>query len=148
MASIRQNILDALVTRLAAISGWSAQLRGSPNSIGSAAVAAIVAPVSEDKSITTADQYQATLQVLVWIVCNAEDADGVLDGGNAYRYLDRLVTLAEKAIHDPDEWGLDPAFTDVQIVGHDVSEPTEDNQVAAQLRLQFRYRHSYQDPEA
>lgn len=147
MASIRDNILAALVARLATIPLWTAQLRTLQNDAGAAKVLAVVAFLTEDKHLATGDQYLASMQVLVWILANGEDADATLDAGNAYRYLDRLVVLAEKKIHAPDSWGLSPDFTDVQINGHDVNDPSADNQVQAHLRLTFTYRHHYQDPE-
>jgi hypothetical protein len=147
VASIRTNILLALVTRLAAIPGWAAQLRDRENG-GDHPVLAVVFFFSEDKRIATNDQYQATMTVGVFIKGRIEDADPTLDAGNVYRYLDRLVVLAEQKIHSPDEWGLTPGFTDVTINGHEVADPDEDNEVQALLRLTFTYRHHYQDPEA
>lgn len=145
--SIRTNILLALVARLATIPGWVAMLRKHEN-VADAAVLAVVFMLAEDKRIETQDQYQATMTVGVWIKARTEDADSVLDEGNPYLYLDRLVVLAEKKIHDPDEWGLHPAFTDVTVNGHDVQDPDEEQAVEALLRLTFTYRHDYQDPEA
>ena len=144
--SIRMAIQLALVARLAAL-GWLVQLRDVENA-GDAPVKAIVFQGSEDKRIENNDQYQATLQVAVEITVRAQDAHPTTDAGNAYRYLDRMVTLAETTIHSPDAWGLHPDFTDVTINGHDVSDPTERNEVQALLRLQFKYRHDYQNPEA
>lgn len=148
MASIRDNILTALVTRLDAITGWTTQLRGSVNIAGDNGVVAIVAFVSEDKRLAASTVYTATMQVEVLITGRAEDADATADDGNPYRYLDRLVVLAEKAIHTPDSWGVTPDFTDVVVTGHEVLDPSESNEVAAVLRLQFTYRHDYQNPEA
>lgn len=148
MASIRDVILGALVARLATIVGWNVQLRGVENR-GNFAVTAIVYYVGEDKYLATSDQYQATLNVGVEITARMEDADPDLDAGNPYRYLDRLVAAAESQVHNPDEWGVNPAFSDVQIAGHDVAFPEEgDTEVAALLRLTFKYRHHYQDPGA
>lgn len=147
MASIRDNILNALVTRLATISGWNVQLRGSVNT-ADAPVKAVVFFVAEDKRLANAESYIATMQVAVFITARAEDAHSTIDAGNPYRYLDRLVVLAEKKIHDPDSWGLDPDFTDVVVNGHDVADPTEENEVTALMRMTFTYRHDYQDPEA
>lgn len=145
MTSIRMNIALALVTRLAAL-GWNVQLRGTENA-GDSPIKAVVFQAGEDKTITTTDQYQATLSITVEIAVRSEDASPSLDASNAYRYLDRVVVLAEKKIHNPDEWGLNPSFTDVRIDGHDVSDPNERNELSALLRLTFKYRHNYQDPE-
>jgi len=146
VTSIRLNIQLALVARLAAL-GWNVQLRAQENA-GDAPVKAIVFAPGEDKNITTADQYQATLNVFVEITVRVQDASPVTDASNAYRYLDRMVVLAETTIHSPDSWGLNPDFTDVSITGHDVSDPNERAEVQALLRLTFRYRHHYQNPEA
>lgn len=145
--SIRMNIALALVARLATIPGWNAQLRSSENG-GDFPVIAVVFFEGEAKRIATTDQYQATAPMNVFITGRLEDADQVLDDGNPYRYLDRLVVLAEKKIHSPDEWGLHPGFTDVTIEGHEVRDPDENNPMHALLRLSFTYRHDYQDPEA
>jgi hypothetical protein len=146
MASIRDGILVALVARLATIPGWSAQLRGVEN-IGNVPILAVVYPISEDKQLATNEDYQCTLNVGVWITIRIEDASLTLDGGNSFRYLDRCVTEAEKKIHDPDAWGLEPGFTDVLINGHDVDEVDGDETALdAFLRLTFKYRHHYQDP--
>lgn len=145
--SIRTNILLALVERLATIPGWVAMLRQRENA-ADAAVLAVVFMLGEDKRIETTDQYQASLSVGVLIKARPEDTDPVLDEGNPYLYLDRQVVLAEKKIHDPDEWGLHPSFTDVTINGHDVADPDEEQAVEALLRLTFTYQHDYQDPEA
>lgn len=148
MGSIRDNILVALVARLAGINAdWSVQLRASLNN-AEATVQVVVQFISEAKSIANNQTYLATMNVGVLIVARAEDADEHLDDANPYRYLDRLVTAVEKQIHAPDSWGLDPDFTDVAIIGHDVQDPSDDNEVAALLRLSFKYRHDFQNPEA
>lgn len=147
MASIRDTILAALVARLDAIAGWSATLRGTVNTGVGASVQAIVYFVSEDKSVAGNDAYDCTMQVVVWIQAAEESASPSTDGGNPYRYLDRLVTAAEKVVHAPDSWGPAPTFADVEILGHDVLDPSEANIFGAFLRLQFRYRHSLTNPE-
>lgn len=144
--SIRMQIQLALVARLATISGWNAQLRGLGNE-GDAAVKAIVF-ASEDKGLPTNPVYVATLNTFVEITVAPEHADPVLDLGNPYLYLDRMVVLAERKIHTPDEWEPNPGFTEVLIGGHDTSDPEETNLVQALLRVTFKYRHHFQDPEA
>jgi hypothetical protein len=146
MASIRDTILNALVTRLASIAGWTAQLRGAVNVGGDVPVLAIVAMVNESKVLASSEVYSATLQVEVLVQGRAEDADATLDAGNPYRYLDRLVVQVEKKVHAPDSWGIDPDFTDVVCTGHVVADPDESNVVAAVVQLTFTYRHHYQDP--
>jgi len=145
MGSIRDQILGAFVTRLGSIAGWSSQLRGAVN-YGDAAVRAVVFFASEDKTIATNETYQATMQVGVLLTVRSEDADAALDDGNPYRYLDRMVVEVERKVHDPDSWGLDPDYTDAVVLGHEVSDPDEQNELQAVVRLQFRYRHDYQDP--
>lgn len=145
--SIRMSIALALVARLSTIPGWNAQLRSNENG-GDFPVIAVVFFEGEAKRIATNDQYLSTMPVSVFITGRLEDADPIVDEGNPYRYLDRLVTLAEKKIHSPDEWGLNPGFTDVSIEGHEVRDPDENNPMHAVLRLSFTYRHNYQNPEA
>jgi hypothetical protein len=59
-----------------------------------------------------------------------------------------MVTEVEKAIHTPDSWGIDPDYTDVSITGHEVDDPTDDNEFVARVGITFQYRHDYQDPAA
>lgn len=147
MASQRDVLLTTLVTRLDGLSGISATLRNSSQTV-TAAVLAIVYPDNEDKRLANSNTYDATYSVEVMVIVREEDADAVTDGGNPYRYLDRMVTKVEQAIHTPDSWGIDPDYTDVQITGHQVEDPTDDNEFVARVFVEFRYRHDYQDPEA
>jgi hypothetical protein len=148
VASVRDVILQALVARLATIAGFTAQLRGVGNSSADLPLA-VVLPISEDKSLANSEAYDCTLNVGVLLTVGIEDADATIDAGNAFRYLDRQVVLIEKKIHDPDSWGPNPPFTDVLVNGHDVSEiEGDDTKVDAFVRLTFRYRHHYQNPEA
>lgn len=147
MTSIRMQLMLQLVDRLAAIDGWNSQLRDVENP-SDFTISAVVFEDSENKSNQrTNTQYLAELRVAVLIKGRADDADDVIDGGNAYRYLDRLVTAAEKVVHAPDSWGPNPLFDDVMIEGHEVFDPTDVNEVEALLRLTFRYRHDFQNPE-
>ena len=150
MTSIRFSIMKALVVRLATITGWDVQLRGMTNTAsGDADVRAVVWTPGENKRLENTDKYSATLQVGVDIACAAEAADAVLDEGNPLSLLDRMLVLAERKIHAPDAWGLDPEFNQVSIDGHDIREiAAGDGHVRARLRLTFIYRHDYLDPEA
>lgn len=149
MPSIRDQIQTALVARLATITGWSAQLRGSTNTAPETGVLAVVAFLGEDKQLATSSPplYDASLHLLVWVCVDGHEADAVTDGGNPFRYLDRMVVLAEQKIHAPDAWGVDPDFTDVRVLGHEVSDPTDDLRLFAELRLTFTYRHTAENPE-
>lgn len=146
MASIRDNFLMALVARLSSL-GWNAQLRADVNVSSDSPVVAVVVPIGEDKTIANNEHYNADLSVAVWIIARVEDASPTIDAGNPFRYLDRLVVLAEKKLHDPDDWGLSPDYERLIVNGHEVADPSEENQVEALLRLTFRYRHHFQDPE-
>lgn len=147
MGSQRDTLLTTLVTRIDGISGITAQLRSSRQTV-SDAVVAIVYPDSEDKELANSNTYLATYRCGVLIIVREEDADAVTDASNPYRYLDRMVTEVEKVIHTPDAWGVDPDYTDVQITGHEVDDPTDDNEFMARLLVEFKYRHDYQDPSA
>jgi hypothetical protein len=138
------NIALQVVARLATLD-WDVQLRGRENA-GDSPVKAIVFQAGEDKRIENNEAYDATLTITVEITVRAEDADPVVDEGNAYRYLDRMVVLAEKQMHNPDDWSS-VGSTRNSVDGHDVSDPGDENQVSALLRLTFRYRHHFQDPE-
>ena len=157
MASIRWTILQALEQRLATLDKWHATLRRDETAWPpDTDVVALIFALGESKVLAASDLYDATLTVGVEIAARASDADDTLDGdgstgsANPYSYLDRLVTQAEQLIHTPDSWGLQPAFTDVRVDGHDIATPEageEAHQVYALLRLTFTYRHSIEDPE-
>lgn len=151
MATIRQQIITQVVERLtAAQTDWSVQRRrlGGNETSPDRPVTAVVAFVSEDKVPGTAEHYTATMSLSVQLSVNAEDADATLDEGDAYLYADRMVAAVEKAMHNPDEWGPNPLFTDGFITGHTVTEPDgEATVIHADIRMVFRYRHHYQDPE-
>lgn len=148
MASIRMQLMTALVARLATLPGWSARLRDLDNESGTGTVQCVVYPIAEDKRLATSDSYIATLQVGIYIEARSEDASDVTDGGNPFRYLDRLVVLAESLVHQPDAWTSAPGFTDVVVNGHELDQAEGDpTSVEAFLRLTFTYRHSYLSPE-
>lgn len=143
MATIRANILKALVTRLEDIPGWNVQLRGAEQT-GNHPIAAVVFLLGEDKPTLDSQDYTCRLTVGVEITARVDDASESLDDGNPFLYIDRLVGLAEKQIHSPDSWGLEPDFTDVRIDGHDVADPPLEHDwmvVEALLRLTFTYKH-------
>jgi hypothetical protein len=146
VASIRINLLLALRDRIDAITGTTCALRDTENDFSETEATAIVYPEGESKSIGTQEQYQASYQTEVLLVCKPELADPVLDEGNAFVYLDRKLTEIEKVVHNPDEWG-DVDVTDVEITGHTVEDPGDGTEVAARIFIAFQYRHHYQDPE-
>lgn len=149
MVSVRMAIMEALVTRLAAISGWTARLRNVENPEANAPIVATVYFVDEDKRIANTDSYISTMQVGVELVVRIEDVDETEDAGNGFKYLDRQVVLLEKQIHAPDAWGVDPDFTDVTINGHSVDNVDGDpTSLVAYVLLTFTFRHAAADPEA
>ena len=82
------------------------------------------------------------------LIVRQEDADSDLDASNPYRYLDRQLVKVEKVIHNPDSWGIDPDYTDVEMTGFEVEDPSDDNEFMCRLFITFQYRHDYQNPEA
>lgn len=144
MTTIRMTIMQALVARIDAITGWSAALRGTSNDID-AAVFGIVYPVSEDKQLANSAEYDATLRVEVAIIVRTEDVTDQQEF-NPYIMLDERVAQVEQVVHAPDSWGISPAFTDVVVTGHTVEDPTEENELMARVFITFRYRHDYQNP--
>jgi hypothetical protein len=147
MASIRQAILDALVTRLAAIPGFVARLRDVENPEANAPIVATVYFVDENKEIANDRLYACEMQVGVELRARIEDAHPTTDGGNAFRYLDRLVVLVEKKVHESDTWGIDPD-ADVEVKGHDVGQVEGDpTSVEALILLTFEFRHDAGNPE-
>tara|TARA_R110000796_G_scaffold229663_2_gene347055 strand:+ start:814 stop:1257 length:444 start_codon:yes stop_codon:yes gene_type:complete len=145
MASIRDNLVTTLVARIDAVDGFTGYLRDQRNQ-ATTPVVCIVAPDSEDKQLATNGEYNCTYRCEVVIVAREEDADDEIDGGNSFRYLDRLITQVEMLIHNPDSWGVSPDYTDVQITGSEVADPDESNELYARVFVQWSYRHDYQDP--
>lgn len=147
MATIRDRIINALVTRLQdGLAGWSVQLRQIVNS--GPLPRALVYYVGEEKDIGSNNAYGCRIDVAIEISAAPEDADDDVDGGNPFAYLSRLVGQAEALIHSPDEWDDHPGFSDVRIVGHDIADTDdEDLVVFALLRLTFTYQHSLLGPE-
>ncbi len=147
MASIRDSLLTTLVSRINAISGITGQLRGSYQTL-TQPVVGIVVPVGEDKRLANNNTYDANYRCEVMIIVRQEDAQADTDDSNPFRYLDRMITEVEKVVHTPDSWGVSPDYTDVEITGHEVDEPTDENEYVARLFITFTYRHDYQDPES
>jgi len=145
VGSQRDTLLTTLVTRVNGIDGVTGQLRNSKQTVTDAVVA-IVYPESEDKQLANSNTYDATFRCVVLVIVREEDADAVTDDSNPYRYLDRMVMEVERAVHTPDTWGVDPDYTDVLVTGHEVEDPTDDNEFVARVFIEFRYRHDYQDP--
>jgi hypothetical protein len=149
MVSVRVALLDALVARLATITGWTARLDNGENREGNAPIVANVFMVDEDKQLANSDHYLATLQVGVQVCARRDRADATLDGGNPWKYLDRLVVLLEKKVHAPDSWGVNPDYTEVVINGHTpYAIDGDETTVYADVLITFTYRHSYLNPEA
>lgn len=155
MATIRKTILEALRTRLATLPDWDVTLRRDVDKRGAEKVRATVWMLGEENQFAGSNSYDVALTAAVQIEADVvhadddEDGDGTPGSANPYSYLDRRVAEAETLIHTPDSWGLDPAFTDVIVNGHDVADPEpgeEPHTVAALLRLTFRYRRTIEDP--
>lgn len=148
MSTIRDSILLAIAARIQeAQASWDVQVRDASNK-GTFPMA-VVYFVGEDKRGAGNDSYGCSLPFAIDIHGAPEDATEADDGSNAFRYLDRLVGMAEAAMHAPDSWGVDPGFTDLVIDGHDVAEISdEDQSVSALLRLTVTYQHSLSGPQA
>lgn len=145
--SIRVQLQKDLVARLNALPGWVVVHRSRENTLADTKpVHGILYVIGEEKSLATTGQYQGQLRLELMIVARVEDTNDSDDEGNPYFYLDRLVTLAEATIHNPDTWGAAPLFNDVRVEGHEALDPNEDNEIAARLFVTFTYRHNYQDP--
>jgi hypothetical protein len=150
MTSIRYSILRSLRDRLATLTGWSAQLRGTENNGTGTKVLAVVSFLGEDKVFGATGLYTCTMTVGVSIQARVADATSTFLS-DPFAYLDSLVVAAETKIHGPDSWGPSPGFSDVRIDGHDVADPEVGDEfldVAALLRLTFTYQHQITDPEA
>jgi hypothetical protein len=142
VASLREAILDELVTRLDGIGdGWSAAKRGDSNVLN-ATVSAIVYQTGETK-LTESITFKCTLAVSAEITVNEEDADDTIDGGNVYTYLDRMVADAERAIHG----ALWPDGFNALVRGHTPAQPDQDTRAAARLDLEVKYEHNIEDPD-
>lgn len=145
--SLRDQIMEAIVDELSNLAGWNVQRAGLRNTANEA-VEAVVYLLGEEKDLASSnnDKTLAVLQVGILITVRAEDASPTTDASNAFRYLDRMVVLAEKQLVAAD-WSQSPGFTDFQLTGHDVAEPTEVNEAKARIRVTVKYRHQFDDPD-
>lgn len=143
MTSCRDRIAEELVVRLRTNAGWTVE-RGERAGVGNVPVLAVVYQIGENKRVASTEHYACTLRLGVLLRSGVERASPTLDGGNAQRYMDRLLTLAEKAVH-ASTW---PDEVIVSLEGHEVAPPGEANQIEALLTITFEYRHEFADPEA
>lgn len=153
MPTIRDQILTELTTRLDSISDdWRADMRGPVNDTGDHKVRAHVAMFGESKTLATNLDYQVRANVIVLVIARVEDATAELDADpvtgepNAYRYLDRRMAEAESAVHTPEQWNVQPDYTDVTIDAIDFADADDEGEVQGIMRLTFNYRHDFQDP--
>jgi hypothetical protein len=142
MASLRDGIVEELRARLAAISGWSVQ-RLSAEQTSNAPVVALVHVLSETKRARDTTTYVCTLLAGITLLVQREGASATLDDGNPLRYLDRMVVLAEKAVHSG-PWANETIAT---LQGHEIAAPGDENQLEALVRVELIYRHNFNDPE-
>lgn len=142
MASLRDQLVDALVTRIAGLAGWTAR-RVAGREVLNAPKLALVTIVDEDKEPESQLFYQCTLHVLVMIRGRQEDATALAHGSNPFRYLDELVAQVEGVVHTPQAW---PHEAIVSLQGHEILGPDEENGLHASLRLVIEYRHNFADP--
>lgn len=141
MTSCRDQIAEELATRLRANSGWTVD-RGERAGTANVPVLAVVYQIGENKTVASTEHYACTLRLGVLLRSGVERASSTLDGGNAQRYMDRLLTLAEKSVHSS-TW---PNEVIVSLEGHEVAPPSETNQIEALLTITFQYRHQFTDP--
>lgn len=145
MASLRDQILEAIATRMAGIDGWDVVFRDWQNTrtrVEDARVKCTVFDRRETKDARDQWFYTCRLSVHVVIVLPAEEGAGV---ANACRALDDEVVLAERALHaEPIDLGL-PWVQELQIDGHE--KELDDSAVGTELLLTVKYRHNIEDPE-
>lgn len=157
MASIRSLLLDEVVARLGTISGWDVQLRAAENH-SEADVRALAYAFTEQSDYESSSPalYSEELLVKVSIIAAADKADPDLDRGpesqtpnppNPYRFLDRLIVLAHKALHESETWET-VGFEDFRVLSIDIELPSNSNEVEATMILSFKFRHAAKDPEA
>jgi hypothetical protein len=142
MASLRDGILEDLRARLAAIPGWNVQ-RLNAEQTTNAPVVAVVHTLSESKRARDTIFYACSVRVGISIFAQREDASASLDASNPVRYLDRLVVLAEKAVHSG-PWANETIAT---LQGHEVAPPGDPNVLEALVTVSFEYRHNFDNPE-
>lgn len=148
MTSIRFQLLQEFAARIDAINGIDGAVRGTTQERDGSAVTALVAPSGEQKAPLTSEDYDCTYNAEVLVTVNIEDADVVIDEGNPYAYLDRVLVLIERVVHDPVEWDTPARLLRIDITGHEVDDPSDDNELSALLYVTFTYRHHFQDPES
>lgn len=141
MASLRDELLEHLVSRIAALPGWTAR-RVSGQETTNVPRLALVVLVDEDKQPRDTWHYECRANVLVLVRGRQEDA-GEEHGGNPLRYLDELVAQIEDVVHGPVTW---PQEAIVSLQGHEVLGPDEGNGVHAAVQLLIQYRHDFSSP--
>ena len=153
MPSIRDQLVGTWVERLATLPDWTSR-RGTHEMRANVKILAESTWTLDSHTITNNEQYDATMQVATIISVRDEDADPELEPdpdddtkGDPVRYADRMATLAQQQIHNPDTWGPNPPFQDVkslsvEMVGRDPDAST----TSVMLSLQFTYRFSITDP--
>lgn len=147
MASLRSQIIDAIVTRFGAVAGWTAVKKEGDVTPTNFPKLVIVEDVGESPDQSNAVDYvQKSLLLRVTLKVQS---DAIGPGESPYELLDRACVELRKVINnDPANYGI-TAFEGPPIdLGDDDQPPVSDNEVARAWRLRCIYFHDWRDPEA
>lgn len=141
MASLRDQLADELVARIATLPGWVAK-RVAGVETTNVPKLALVAIADEDKEPESQIFYQCTLRLVVMVRGKQSDVTAT-HGNNPFRYLDELLAAVEAVVHAPQAW---PHEAIVSLQGHEIVGPDENSFVHAALRIVALYRHDFANP--
>lgn len=154
MASLRDQILEAIAAELDAVAGLTASQRGARET-GDVEVRVLVFDAEERKQIVWDQYWDCALRVVAEVAVQIEDASAVTHGSNAYRYLDEQMTLVEASWQTirtaliPGGARAVAGFDDVLLAGTKKFDPSPDlNEVAGHVFFDVHYRHDVADPSA
>lgn len=148
--SIRDQILEALVVRLRAqLTGWTVG-RDDGRNAGGTPQAIVFGLGSQNDRTLRGDGagelvYAVRYRAGVFLRVGVEDADAVTDGGNVFRYLDRVVRQVEAAIVHAPTWAAIDAQVRFDLLGHDVAELEEEDptELSAVVGIEFQFDESF-----
>lgn len=139
--SIRDRILQEVVNRIAALSGWEAQHRNIENETNWPKFAVVWYDTDNRLSANNLHVIRQ-LSVVVQIAGRAEEA--VSDSGNSpFRLLDQMFAEVEGTLLGT-PFDI-PGVVELLLDGNAPNDPDGSNIVSGTIRLNVTYRHDHDD---